>query len=112
MKIAAVTLITAAIILSGCMHSQTDQREVSIRDMGDAMNECRRYTRERIPELTGISIDRLSTRETKRKYDIYINITDGQQNGYVQCQIDKKFPDGVAYHSVREFVQKARSFSG
>ncbi|WP_157729698.1 hypothetical protein [Bacterioplanes sanyensis] len=93
------------------MHTASEQALV-IRDMGDAMNECRRYTEERLTEVTGISIDRLSTRENNNEYDVYLNITDGHQRGYVQCQVSKKEGLGVTYHAVRDFEREQRYFAG
>lgn len=98
--------------LSGCVHTTTADRSMVVRDVGDAMNACRQYTDQQLPELTGISIDRLSSREHKKLYDIYLDITDGHQRGYVRCQVAKGQSGGVTYHAVRDFVRDARSFAG
>ncbi|GGY58400.1 hypothetical protein GCM10011297_33870 [Bacterioplanes sanyensis] len=82
----ALTLILLS-QLTGCMRDP--ERMANIRDIGDAINHCRRYTEQVMPADTAVAIDRLSTRENADGYDIYLRVSDKNNNGWVRCQVDE-----------------------
>ncbi|ASP38691.1 hypothetical protein CHH28_08360 [Bacterioplanes sanyensis] len=82
--LACLTLIVIT-ALTGC--GRDPERMANIRDLGDAINHCRNYTRQVLPDDTAIAIDRLSTRENTEFYDVYLRVSDKDHNGWVRCQV-------------------------
>lgn len=102
------TGFVAVVALTGCSVEYYDRQGVDIRRLGDAINHCRGYTEFVLPPEVRISVDRLSTREGRDYYDVYFDVSDGTDHGYVQCQVD--FRGKITHHVVRDFRRRSRSF--
>lgn len=79
-----------------------------VRGIGDAIDHCRQYSRHMLPQEAVISLDSLSTRESKHFYDVFFSVQDSNDSGYVRCQIDKK--GTIVYFNIRDYRRKGRSF--
>jgi hypothetical protein len=79
-------------------------------DIGDAMEHCRGFIKYTLHDGAYIYIDSRSSRETEEYFDIFLYIQDSDQEGSAQCRVNKQ--GLIMYHSIREFSQKGRSFSG
>lgn len=91
-RLAAMSAIIASLALASCLRDA--ERVANVRDIGDAINHCRNYTRSVLPDDTAISIDRLSTRENSEYYDVYLRVSDKNNHGWVRCQVAQ---DGYIY---------------
>ena len=100
-------LLVLPLLLMACSDPYPMQKPV--RDLGDAINHCRDYTKYMLPPEAFISLDSLSTREGQYFYDVFFSVRDHKDSGYVRCQINM---DGmIVYFNVRDFRQRSRSFS-
>ncbi|CCK74385.1 hypothetical protein OLEAN_C02090 [Oleispira antarctica RB-8] len=77
--------------------------------MGDAMEHCRRFMKHKLHDGAYIYIDSRSSRERDEYFDIFLDLQDQDQEGYAQCRVNKQ--GLITYYAIREFRQKARSFS-
>lgn len=94
--------------LAACSEPYPMQRPV--RDLGDAINHCRDYTKYMLPPEAVISLDSLSTRQGKYFYDVFFSVRDQKDSGYVRCQIDME--GMIVYFNVQGYRQRIRSFTG
>jgi hypothetical protein len=78
-------------------------------DIGDAMEHCRAFMRHLLPSDAYVYIDSASSRETVEYFDIFLDLQDKTQEGYAQCRVSKR--GLITYHAIRQFRQKARSFT-
>jgi len=89
----------AIFALAGCSLQEGLQGDV--RNLGDAINHCRDYTRNTLAGSPVISVDRLSTRESREYYDVFLNLDRQDKHGYVHCQVNM---DGlIVEHSVNKY---------
>ena len=83
--------------------------QAKVRDLGDAIEHCRGYTRYMLPPEAVLSLDALSTRQGRHFYDVFFSVRDNEHSGYVRCQID--MTGTIVLFKVRDYRQRSRSFS-
>lgn len=98
-----------ACVLSACNQKKPYSLQGKAGDIGDAMEHCRAFMRDILPDGSYVYIDAASSRETTEHFDIFLDLQDKTQEGYGQCRVNKQ--GLIIYHVIREFRQKARSFS-
>jgi hypothetical protein len=96
-------------VLSACNKKEPYSLQGKAGDIGDAMEHCRAFMRDTLPDGSYVYIDSASSRETPEHFDIFLDLQDKTQEGYGQCRVNKQ--GLITYHVIREFRQKARSFS-
>lgn len=103
----------AGVGLTGCDYQgyQKDQSKLQgkVRDLGEAMEHCRRFMKHLLPDDVFVYVDTASSRETSEYYDIFLDLHDSSQNGDGQCRVNKK--GLIIYHAIRNFSEKGRSFT-
>lgn len=102
-----ICLLTA--VLSACSKKEPFNLQGKAGDIGDAMEHCRAFMRDLLPEGSYVYIDSASSRETPEHFDIFLDLQDKTQEGYGQCRVNKQ--GLITYYVIREFRQKGRSFS-
>tara|TARA_B100001063_G_C16547248_1_gene444275 strand:+ start:247 stop:579 length:333 start_codon:yes stop_codon:yes gene_type:complete len=95
--------------VSACNQKQPYNLQGKAGDIGDAMEHCRAFMKDLLPDDAYVYIDSDSSRETPEHFDIFLDLQDKTQEGYGQCRVNKQ--GLIIYHVIREFRQKARSFS-
>jgi hypothetical protein len=96
-------------VLSACSKKEPYSLQGKAGDIGDAMEHCRTFMRDILPDGSYVYIDSASSRETTEHFDIFLDLQDKTQEGYGQCRVNKQ--GLIIYHVIREFRQKSRSFS-
>lgn len=111
-----LTLTLAGLVgagLSGCDYQgyQKDKSKLQgdVRDLGEAMEHCRRFMKHLLPPGVFVYLDSASSRETSEYYDVFLDLHDSTQNGYAQCQVNKQ--GLIIYHAIHNFSEKGRSFT-
>ncbi len=100
-------VLTLSVLLAGCDFGASLQGNV--RNLGDAIDHCRSYTRHVVIADTVISVDQLSTRQSRDFYEVYLNLDTKEKHGYSYCQIDM---DGlIVQHSAPGFRKNSGAFS-
>jgi hypothetical protein len=104
-----LTLLLFTAFLSACSQKEPFNLQGTAGDIGDAMEHCRAFMRDLLPDGSYVYIDSASSRETPEHFDIFLDLQDKTQEGYGQCRVNKQ--GLIIYHVIREFRQKSRSFS-
>lgn len=111
MKVIKPLIVMAiAVSLCACTNKEPYNLQGKAGDIGDAMEHCRAFINYLLPDEAFVYIDSASSREEVDFFDIFLDLHDSKQEGYAQCRVNKR--GLITYHSIREFRQKGRSFSG
>ncbi|MAD47224.1 MAG: hypothetical protein CMI02_08885 [Oceanospirillaceae bacterium] len=71
-------------VISGC-----DQGlQGDVRDLGEAIQHCREYSKKVLISDVVISVDQLSTREQGGYYKVFLNLDNQHKHGYASCEVD------------------------
>ena len=104
-------MLLICMVLAGCgLYKEPYELQGKAGDIGDAMEHCRRFIKYTLHDEAYIYIDTRSSRETNEHFDIFLHLQDNDQEGFAQCRVNKQ--GLITYHSLPEFRQKGRSFSG
>lgn len=105
-------LAFTVLAVAGCDYRFDEKLQGDIDTMRDAMNHCKVYTRNQLPDDVNISvsIDHLSSRLYEDGFEVYLDVRDLEQNGYVQCKVDNS--GYIVHHGIYGFKRKTKSFSG
>lgn len=106
----SLAVVTISLFCSACFFKDSYELQGKAGDIGDAMEHCREFINYLLPDDAYVYIDTASSREEVDFFDIFLDIHDKNQTGYAQCRVNKR--GLITYHSIREFHQKGRSFSG
>lgn len=111
MKVIQLLLVMVMVVLTAaCLKKEEYNLQGKAGDIGDAMEHCRAFINYLLPDEAFVYIDTASSREEVEFFDIFLDLHDSKQEGFAQCRVNKR--GLITYHSIREFRQKGRSFSG
>jgi hypothetical protein len=84
-----VFALAGVLLLAGCARDEgyPTQAEGGVRNLGDAIQHCRRYTHFHVSGDPVISLDALSTRRESRYYEVFLNLDTKKDNGWAHCRI-------------------------
>ena len=83
----AVRVLATALLvffISGCDKGL----QGDVRDLGEAIEHCRQYSKKVLISDVVISVDQLSTREQGNVYKVFLNLDNQKQHGYASCEVD------------------------
>jgi len=106
MRTGQILILSLLLLISGC--DQGLQGE-NVRNLGDAIDHCRTYSRNVLIKDVVISLDQISTREQGGYYFIFLNLDTQEKHGFASCQVDM---DGlIVSYSAPGFHKNTGAFS-
>lgn len=99
-------LLATPLLLMGC----DPDPQGDVHNLSDAIDHCRGYTADILSPTIDISLDHLSTRESREFYDVFFNLETREKRSYAHCKVDMN--GLIVQLDTPGFPKKGGAFSG